>query len=180
MNMMSHELSFNRLLILCRSLITSRALVLTLLLCAGCATTPPPSSTYSGPQLPDEQVAFVDVPDILYSVDDSTRNPAGESYYGRSAHLSLLPGEHTFVIVVPRGYQVGSGHVYAGSEKIWYSVKVTLAAGSKYAARVRFVQQPSLLEYFPGEYKMEVELVIRDLGTGKRVGTGMRVQGTYE
>lgn len=154
------------------------AIVVALLICAGCASSPPTQRTYSGDLRADEQVALVDVPDVLYSLDGSTRDSGGTSYYGRSTRLSVLPGEHTFVAVVPPGHQVSS-FVYPGQEKLWYSLKVTLTAGGQYEMRLWFAEQPTLVDYLPGG-QVEMQFAITDVATGKQIAAGTRVKGTYE
>jgi hypothetical protein len=87
--------------------------------------------------MPAPQTALLQHPNLVYSVDGATRDPAGESYFGRPEPLSLLPGEHAFVIVVPPGYHI-SGYDRVATRKIWYSVKATLQPAGTYGLRWQF------------------------------------------
>jgi hypothetical protein len=153
------------------------------LLCAGCTASQ--YNTYPGANLPDEQVARVQVPGIVYSVDGSTRNPGGTSYHGLPGCLSLVPGEHDFIMVIPQGFQTKEGWVYTGEKNLWYGIKVTLTAGKEYVVHWRFIERPTLLDQLPGilatqKVVEQTELVMIESATGQQVGTGTRVKGKYE
>ncbi len=67
----------------------------------GCAT----ARIYSGPQLPPDQVAFLERGDLSQSLSSIDGRESGNFFLMNRA-LEILPGEHTIVV----GYNSGSKH----------------------------------------------------------------------